>query len=89
MRRLSEKFVPRLLKGDEKICSEIQRENRANFPHYLRSEYKVQSDQNIFKRIVIANASWCYWTNERLDGGEYVRLVNCEPSEKRSANFKN
>ncbi|PNF23334.1 hypothetical protein B7P43_G15555 [Cryptotermes secundus] len=51
MRRVSAKFVPRLL-GDD------QRENRVNVCRDLKSE--VQNDPEFLKRIVTGNESWCY-----------------------------
>ncbi|PNF23785.1 hypothetical protein B7P43_G16799 [Cryptotermes secundus] len=51
MRRVSAKFVPRLL-GDD------QRENRVNVCRDLKSE--VQNDPEFLKRIVTGDESWCY-----------------------------
>ncbi|PNF23469.1 Mariner Mos1 transposase [Cryptotermes secundus] len=51
MRRVSAKFVPRLL-GDD------QRENRVNVCRDFKSE--VQNDPEFLKRIVTGDESWCY-----------------------------
>ncbi|KAJ4428812.1 hypothetical protein ANN_25805 [Periplaneta americana] len=51
MRRVSAKFVPRLLTDD-------QRENRVRVCRDLKSE--VQNDPNFLKRIVTGDESWCY-----------------------------
>jgi hypothetical protein len=51
MRWVSAKFVPRLLRDDQK-------ENRVNVCGDLKSE--VQNDPNFLKRIVTGDESWCY-----------------------------
>jgi histone-lysine N-methyltransferase SETMAR len=51
MRRVSAKFVPRLLRDDQK-------ESRVNVCHDLKSE--VQNDPNFLKGIVTGVESWCY-----------------------------
>ncbi|KAJ4434985.1 hypothetical protein ANN_23557 [Periplaneta americana] len=51
IRRVSAKFVPRLLTDD-------QRENRVRVCRDLMSE--VQNDSNFLKKIVTGDESWCY-----------------------------